>query len=94
MATLRWDRNGRCVPKRARRLALPSPKQGGGCLDSVGVLLAMKAFGIAFGVVLARLVAPPSLRRGGVRLAMVLGIAIALSDGVGSQVLRRMFART
>jgi undecaprenyl-diphosphatase len=66
---------------------------GGWLLDGLAVLLSSRAFGIAFGIALALIVALASRRHGRVRLIAALAAAVALSDGVGSQVLRPLFAR-
>lgn len=65
----------------------------GWLLDRLAVLLSARAFGIAFGIVLALLLALAARRRGPVRLIAALSAAVALADGVGSQVLRPLFAR-
>lgn len=67
---------------------------GGWLLDRLAVTLSATAFGVAFGVGLALLVALTARRRRGrVPLAGALAAAVALSDGVGSQVLRPLLPR-
>jgi undecaprenyl-diphosphatase len=69
----------------------------GAFVDHLAVILSAPAFGAAFGLVLALLVAVAARRRGGARLASTLvaalGAAVAVSDGVGSQAIRPLFAR-
>lgn len=66
---------------------------GGWLLDGLAVFLSASGFGIAFFVALALLFAVVARHRGRVRLTVSLGAAVALSDAVGSQVLRPLFAR-
>jgi len=64
----------------------------GWLLDQLTVTLSARTFGIVFGITLVLLVALAA-GRSRARLIAALGVAVALSDGVGSQVLRPLVAR-
>jgi undecaprenyl-diphosphatase len=66
---------------------------GGWFLDRLAVLLSASGFGVAFFIALAVLIAVVARDRGWMRLEVSLAAAVALSDWVGSQVLRPLFAR-
>ncbi|MFY3743014.1 phosphatase PAP2 family protein [Anaeromyxobacter sp. Red801] len=68
---------------------------GGPILDGLMVLVSSKPFGAAWAILLAALIAragrgPLAAR---LRLVAALGAAIAMSDGLGSQLLRPLLAR-
>jgi undecaprenyl-diphosphatase len=66
---------------------------GGWLLDGLAVLLSAPAFGVASWIALALLVTVLARHRSWVRLTVSLGAAVALSDGLGSQVIRPLVAR-
>jgi undecaprenyl-diphosphatase len=67
-------------------------RDGGEWLDRGMRLLSTRWFGVAFGLALALLLWS-ALRRGALRPLLALGIAILISDFVGSQWLRPLFGR-
>ncbi len=67
-------------------------RDGGPWLDALMRLVSARAFGVAFGIALVTLIWV-ALRRGAFRAVLALGIAILVSDLVGSQWLRPVFGR-
>lgn len=66
---------------------------GGPILDGLMVVLSAKAFGAAWAVLLAVLLARAARGPERLRRVAALGAAIALSDGAGSQLIRPLLAR-
>lgn len=75
------------------RLFLLLNSDGGWLVDRLAVFLSASGFGVAFFVAVALLTAVVAQRRARVRLTLSLGAAVALTDAVGSQVLRPLFDR-
>lgn len=66
---------------------------GGQVLDSVGVALSDRRFGVAVGMLFVSLLVW-ALRRAALRPLLALTGAIPIADGIGARVLRPTFART
>ncbi|ACL63916.1 phosphoesterase PA-phosphatase related [Anaeromyxobacter dehalogenans 2CP-1] len=66
---------------------------GGPILDGLMVVLSSKPFGAAWAILLAVLIARAVRGPARLRLVAALGAAIAMSDGLGSQLLRPLLAR-
>jgi len=67
-------------------------RDGGAAADAVMRLLSLRAFGIGFGLLVCALLVL-ALRRAAARSLLALALATAVSDFVGSQLLRPVFAR-
>jgi undecaprenyl-diphosphatase len=67
-------------------------RDGGPALDAAMRFLSTHTFGIGFGLLLAALLVS-ALRRGAARPLIAIGLAILVSDFVGSQLIRPIFGR-